>query len=478
MMLSEDFLWGGGTAANQIEGGWQKNSLVDSISDHLTQGNQKLKRKFTLNLDQKKYFYPSHLGIDFYHKYDNDIKLFRHLGLKAFRMSITWSRIFPTGEEEKPSSEGLAYYDKVFNALAKAGIKPIVTLYHFDMPINLVTKYQGFSNRHVVDLFVKFAKTVIQRYHDRVKYWITFNEINFATLPSGNLENLGIYNPKTADYTDPIDNMQKRFQALHNVFVASAKTVILAHKIDSSLLVGCMISHITLYPFTSSPEDQVETLKKDHILNDFCGDVQVFGKYPFYIWDYFKKYDIHLKISKNDKKILYQGKVDYYTFSYYMSNCISTRSHHEVTSGNLMGGVKNPYLKTSDWGWQIDPEGLYYTLFKVYDRYHLPILIAENGIGAIDKVKNGKIHDNYRIDYLRDHIKYMLKAVEDGIKLIGYMVWSPIDIVSSSTGEMKKRYGLIYVDLKSNGEGTLKRIPKDSFYWYKKVIQSNGKDLS
>ncbi|GBF03710.1 6-phospho-beta-glucosidase [Lactiplantibacillus paraplantarum] len=470
MKFENKFLWGGATAANQIEGGFLEDESGDSISDHLTQGSKTKVRKFTKTIDSNEY-YPSHKGIDFYHDFPEDIKLLGKLGIRAFRLSIKWSRIFPNGDESEPNKKGLQYYDRIFDELHKYNIAPVVTLSHFDMPINLVSKYNGFANRIVVDLFVRYASTVIKYFKDKVKYWITFNEINFACLPTGNLEVLGVYNNATTDYTNPIDNQSLRYQALHNVFIASALTVKYAHSLNLGIMVGCMISHVTLYPLTSHPTDQTKTQEEDALFNNFCGDVQVKGEYPFYIKKYFDDNNIKISIFNRDKQILKEGTVDYYTFSYYMSNCVSHSKNNETTAGNLLGGVKNPYLKMSDWGWQIDPEGLYYTLFKIYDRYHLPIMISENGFGAQDVIKNGVIHDQYRIEYLKKHIYWMKKAINQGINVFSYMVWSPFDIVSSSTGEMDKRYGLIYTDMNSKGEGSLARIPKDSFYWYQSEIK-------
>ena len=445
-MLNENFLWGGATAANQIEGGYQEGNKGDCISDHLTGGSLEINRSFTKNIDPKKN-YPSHEAVDFYHRYKEDIALFAKMGFKVFRMSIAWSRIYPTGEEAEPNEEGLKFYDNIFDECLKYGIEPLVTLHHFDMPYLLVEKYQGFLNRKVIDLYLKYVTTVFKRYKNKVKYWITFNEINFACIPMGNLEVLGIYHEKTEDYTNPYDDLQMRYQALHHVFLASARAVQIGHSINKNFKIGCMIAHVTLYPYSCHPQDMLLVQNTDHLFNDFCGDVQVKGYYPYYIKDYFKKNGINIIKEKDDDDILQDGCVDFYSFSYYMSNCISCQEGLEKSMGNLLGGVTNPYLKSSEWGWQIDPEGLRYTLNKLYDRYQIPLMIVENGLGAVDEMdEDKKIHDNYRVDYLKKHIIEMKKAVEDGIDLKGYMMWAPIDIISSSTGEMKKRYGLIYID--------------------------------
>ncbi len=477
MAFPDNFLWGGATAANQFEGGYCEGKKGDCISDHLSKGSRSEKRRFTWNIE-KNIDYPSHEAVDFYHHYKEDIRLFAEMGLKAFRMSMVWSRIFPNGDEEEPNEEGLQFYDQVFDECLKYGIEPIVTLMHFDMPFHLLKRYGGFSSRRVIDYFETYARTVFERYKGKVRYWITFNEINFACIPMGNLEVLGIYEPATTDYTMPVDDMQKRYQALHHVFLASARAVKASHAIDQRIQVGCMIAHVTLYPRTCHPSDMLYVQQQDHLFNDFCADVQVRGKYPYYIQQYFKEQGIILSIEKEDEKVLEEGCVDYYSFSYYMSNCLTLEEgEQDVTAGNLLDGVRNPYLDTSEWGWQIDPIGLRYTLNKVYDRYGIPVMIVENGLGAQDKVEeDGSIHDAYRIDYLKAHIDEMEKALDDGVRLMGYTMWSPIDIISSSTGEMRKRYGLIYVDKDDQGNGTMKRFRKDSFYWYRKVIRSNGRD--
>lgn len=478
MSFPKNFLWGGATAANQYEGGWKEGKKGDSLSDHLSGGSKTIRRRFTPVIEPD-VCYPSREATDFYHHYQEDIALFAEMGMKAFRLSITWSRIFPNGDEQEPNEEGLAFYDRVFDECRKYGIEPIVTLMHFDMPYHLLKRYGGFTDRKVIDFFVHYAQTVFKSYRGKVRYWITFNEINFACIPMGNLEVLGIYDERTSDYTQPYDDPQRRYQALHHVFLASARAVKAAHGIDPSMKVGCMIAHVTLYPYTCHPDDMLYVQQQDHLFNDFCADVQVRGEYPYYIRSYFEQQGISVKMEEADRSILKEGCVDYYTFSYYMTNCMTLgKGEQEITSGNLLEGVRNPYLEASEWGWQIDPVGLRYTLNKLYDRYGIPLMIVENGFGASDVVQeDGQIHDTDRIDYLRAHIAEMEKAIREGVPLIGYLLWAPIDIISSSTGEMKKRYGLIYVDKQDDGSGTLARMKKDSFYWYQKVIATNGDTL-
>ncbi len=477
MTFSKDFLWGGAVAANQCEGAWNEGGKGESIQDHITAGTLNKPRRFTRELDSEEY-YPSHDGVDFYHRYKEDIRLFAEMGFKVFRLSIAWSRIFPCGDEEQPNEEGLLFYDNVFDECRKYGIEPLVTLSHFEIPYHLVKTYQGFSDRRVIDFFVRYAVTVFERYKHKVKYWLTFNEINFATMPKGNLNILGILDDRTEDHNHPWDDKERRYQALHHVFLASARAVAEGHRINPQFRIGCMLCHITMYPLTCAPDDMLEYQELDHFFNNFCGDVQVRGEYPYYIKNYFRKNGIFLHIQEEDRQILKAGKVDFYSFSYYMTNCVTKRKENvELTLGNLMGGAKNPYLKASDWGWQIDPQGLRFTLQKLYDRYQIPLMIVENGIGAADELVDGKVHDPYRIEYLRDHILEMRLAVENGVELMGYTMWGPLDLISAGTGEMKKRYGFIYVDRGNDGSGSLARYKKDSFYWYKKVIASNGEDL-
>lgn len=477
MTFNKSFLWGGATAANQCEGAWNLDGKGPSTQDHRRGGGLKQSRLFDDPIIDGQY-YPSHEAIDQYHRYKEDIALFAEMGFGVYRLSIAWSRIFPNGDEDTPNEAGLAYYDRIFDELAKYGIEPLVTLCHFDLPMGLVKGYQGFSDRRVIDFYVNYATTVMERYKDKVKYWLTFNEINFGMMPHGALSVLGMLDEGLLNHTDAIDDPKARMQALHHVFIASAKTVIAGHKINPDFMIGNMISHLTFYPLTPKPEDVLKMQTMDNLINNLSGDVQVLGEYPYFAKKYMKDIGVELKLEADDLEILKQGVVDFYTFSYYMSNCVSTDQSSELVMGNLMGGAKNPYLQQSEWGWQVDAVGLRYTLNKLYDRYKVPLMVVENGFGANDIVEaDGSVEDDYRIDYLRRHISEMGKAIDDGVEMLGYTTWGPIDIVSAGTGEMKKRYGFIYVDKDNDGKGTLARSPKKSFYWYKKVIASNGADL-
>ncbi len=472
-LFPEGFLWGGATAANQIEGAWNLDGKGPSTMDYITGGNNTTPRKITPEFVPGA-FYPNHDAIDFYHHYKEDIRLFAEMGFKVFRMSIAWSRIFPHGDESEPNQAGLEFYDRIFDELHQYGIEPLVTLSHYELPMYLCKEYGGWKNRKLIGFFEHYAKTVFLRYKDKVKYWLTFNEINCLTTDFGAYFGGGML-------LKPDENKaQARYQALHYQLVASAKAVKAGHEINPDFKIGCMICYMATYPLTCSPDDILMAQKCDQINNCLAGDVHVRGEYPAFAARYFDEHGIRLEITPEDKAALREGTVDYYTFSYYASNCVTAdQKKASEIKGNIMGGFKNPYLKASEWGWQIDAQGLRWVLNHVYDRYRIPIMVVENGLGAVDVVeKDGSIHDPYRIDYLRRHIEQMREAVRDGVDLRGYTTWGPIDLVSASTGEMAKRYGFIYVNKQDDGTGDYSRSRKNSFYWYQKVIQSNGKDLS
>ena len=477
MAFPKGFLWGGACAANQFEGAWDVDGKGDSVADHCTNGSNTNPKRITVDFEPGA-LYPSHEAIDFYHHYEEDIALFAEMGFKVFRTSINWTRIYPTGEEETPNEAGLAFYDRVFDCCKKYGIEPLVTISHYELPYALVEKYNGWADRRLVDCYVRYCKTIFERYKDKVKYWLTFNEINMGALPTGNLMALGLVQGYEGPRTGIPDNEGLRFQALHHQFVASAKAVAFAHEHYPQFQMGDMNIFAAFYPLTCDPDDVLACQQRNQMVNWFCSDIQVRGEYPHYARRYFAERGIEIKTEPGDEEILRKGTVDFYTFSYYMSNCITTHETGAQVSGNGLGGEKNPYLKASDWGWQIDPKGLRWSLNEIYDRYRIPLMVVENGLGAYDKLEaDGTIHDPYRIDYLRQHIQQMGEAVKDGVDLRGYTTWGPIDLVSAGTGEMAKRYGFIYVDKYDDGTGDLTRRRKDSFYWYKKVIATNGEDL-
>ncbi|WP_317310669.1 6-phospho-beta-glucosidase [Clostridium thermobutyricum] len=472
MSFKEGFLWGGAVAANQCEGAYKEDGKGMSLVDVIPAGKERFEAFFNPKkaLETDYGFYPSHESIDFYHHYKEDIKLFAEMGFKSFRMSISWPRIFPKGDEKEPNEEGLKFYDDIFDELLKYKIEPIVTICHFDTPLYLATNYGGWRNRKCIDFFVNYATVLFNRYKGKVKYWLTFNEINMIQhIPflGGGL------------IIEEEENKEEIiYRASHNLFVASSLATKIGHEIDKENKIGCMIASGSVYPYSCKPEDIIKS-QDDNRAAYFYGDVHVRGEYPSYIKAYFKKKGIDIKMEEGDEEIIKKYPVDYYAFSYYSSRCTSTDP--EILGNgkaNIFDSLKNPYLKASEWGWQIDAIGLRVTMRDLYDRYQIPLMIVENGLGAVDKVEeDGSINDDYRIDYLREHIKEMKIAVEEGIELLGYTPWGCIDLVSASTGEMKKRYGFIYVDKDNEGNGTLKRSKKKSFDWYKNVIITNGESL-
>lgn len=473
-----NFLWGGATAANQVEGGFGEGGKGLSIADMLTNGTHTVPRQITAQTEQGCY-YPNRIASDFYHHYQEDIALMGEMGFKVYRMSIAWTRIFPTGEEPVPNEEGLAFYDRIFDDLRARGIEPLVTLSHYELPLALTEKYNGWADRRLIDLFERYARTVFTHYKGKVRYWLTFNEINCGCLPLGNYMSLGIRNPGTRDFLNQVDDVPLRYQALHHQLVASARAVIAGHEIDPDMKIGNMIAMMPVYPYSCDPKDMLLYQKNWREINWYCGDVQVQGRYPYYAERFWQDNGICLQITEEDRQTLARGTVDFYSLSYYQTNCITTHNDVAQASGNLLGGAKNPYLQTSDWGWQIDPEGLRFTLNEIYARYRLPMIVVENGLGARDVLEpDGSVHDPYRISYLREHIACMRDAIElDGVDLFGYTMWGCIDLTSASTGEMGKRYGFIYVDSDDFGNGSFQRHRKDSFYWYQRVIATNGEDL-
>ena len=428
--------------------------------------------------------YPSHEAVDMYHHYLDDIKLFGEMGFKCYRMSINWSRIFPMGDEAEPNQAGVEFYRRVFEACREQGIEPMVTLSHYELPYGLSKNYGGWKNPALIEFYLNYARTVMTEYRGLVKYWLTFNEINcllmgvFGGVMGGGMVPEGPEDVPMTFGACGWDDPQARFDALHNQFLASAKCVVMAHEIDPENKVGCMIAGNATYPRTCNPADVLKAQREQREHNFYCGDVQVRGAYPSWAPSLWKREGVKVEVSDEDAATLKAGTVDFYSFSYYMSATASA-DPKASEGGNIFGGAGNPYLEKSDWGWAIDPEGLKYYLEEVYDRYQIPLMIVENGLGAVDEVEaDGSIHDPYRIDYLRRHIEQMDEAIADGVDLMGYTMWGCIDLVSASTGEMKKRYGFIYVDKDNDGNGTLARSRKDSFHWYKKVIASNGEDLA
>ena len=465
-IFPKNFLWGGAVAANQCEGAYQEDGKGLSVQDVLPRGirgsRTKLPTEENLKLE----------AIDFYHRYPQDIKMFAEMGFKVFRTSIAWSRIFPKGDEEQPNEAGLEFYDRVFEECRKYGIEPLVTLSHYETPLYLAETYNGWTDRRMIGFYERYVRTVFKRYRGKVKYWLTFNEINsllHAPFMSGGIANM-------QGLTE-----QDLYQVAHHELVASALATKIGHEMMTDAMIGCMILSMPTYPLTPSPDDVIAAMDAEH-RNYFYGDVHVRGKYPGYMKRYFREHGIQIQFAPEDEEIL-KNTVDFVSFSYYMSVCATSDPEKQKKGlGNLLGGVPNPTLKASDWGWQIDPKGLRYVLNMFYDRYQKPLFIVENGLGAVDVLNedengNKTVEDDYRIQYLKDHLIQVGEAIQDGVEIMGYTSWGCIDVVSASTAELKKRYGYIYVDRNDDGTGTMERYKKKSFYWYQKVIESNGEVL-
>lgn len=479
-IFPDNFLWGGATSAHQYEGGRDEGGL--SVPDMMSGGSRTAPRHITSTI-RPEYHYPTEEAVDFYHRYKEDIALYAEMGFKVFRMSINWARLFPTGEESDPNPKGIEFYHSVFRELKKYGIEPLVTLSHYELPYALARKYGGWASRKIIPLFLHYCETVFNEYKGEVRYWLTFNEINILLMSAyGNINGGGILPPGddvevgTAVKVDESwDDPQKRYNALHYQLVASAEAVQMAHRIDPGNQVGCMILGRVAYPYTCKPEDVLKAQQVMRKANYYSADVQVRGAYPSFAKRLWKQEGVSLEVSAEDAETLKKGVVDFVTFSYYSSTTATDNPNVPIAAGNMMRGPANPYLESSAWGWTIDPDGLRYYLNEMYDRYQLPMMVVENGLGAEDKVEaDGSIHDPYRIDYMREHIRAMAEAIEDGVDLMGYTVWGCTDLVSASTGEMAKRYGLIYVNKYDDGTGDLSRQRKDSFFWYEKVIETNG----
>jgi 6-phospho-beta-glucosidase len=463
----EGFLWGGATAANQIEGGYAEGGKGLSIQDVMPKGLRSPRTAGPTpdNLKQ--------VAIDFYHRYAEDIALFAEMGFSVFRFSIAWSRIFPNGDELEPNEEGLAFYDRILDELEKQGIEPLVTISHYETPLHLAEAYDGWVSRELIGFYERYVRVLFDRYGHRVKHWLTFNEINsvlHAPFASG-----AINTPK--DQLTQTD----LYQAIHHELVASALATRIAHEMIPDVKVGCMVIATPIYPLSPDPADVLATLHADHA-NLLFTDVHTRGHYPGYALRRFREHGIELQITDSDREIL-ANTVDFVSFSYYYSLCeTADPGKRGPSSETVFGGVPNPTLKASDWGWTIDPIGLRIVLNQFWDRWQKPLFIVENGLGAkdelveVDGVKT--VLDDYRIAYMNDHLVQVGEAIADGVEILGYTCWGCIDLVSFTTAEMSKRYGLIYVDRNDDGSGTLARYRKKSFDWYRHVIATNGASLS
>lgn len=467
-----DFLWGGALAANQMEGAYDVdgkglcvadiNEFEDDIDIKDKQNEEVTQAYIEEALKSKDKIFPKRWGIDFYHTYKEDLKLLAELGLKLIRTSINWSRIFPNGDDETPNEAGLKFYDNLIDEMLKNGIEPMITISHYEMPLNLTTKYTGWYSREVIDFFEKYCKILFDRYHDKVKYWILVNQINLIGHESFN--HLGIA-------SDKVENlMSAKYQGVHNEMVACARATRYAHQNYPEIQIGAMVYGGPTYAASTDPEDVLATVKHNQ-MEYFYGDILMRGYYPKYAFRFFEDFDIHVEFGEHDELDL-KNTCDFFSFSYYYNRVCSKESYE---NGNE--AVRNKNAPATPWGWPIDAIGLRILLNLFYDRYQKPIYITENGIGCYDQLEDGKIHDDYRIQYYRDHIIQMQEAIKDGVDLRGYYAWGPIDIISCSSNEMSKRYGFIYVDQDDYGNGTHQRIKKDSFKWFQTAIKSNGKKI-
>ena len=469
----ENFMWGGAVAANQLEGAWNEggkglciadsNEFRDDIAIE-KKGNEELTRAYIKEaVDSKEKVFPKRHGIDFYHTYKEDLKLLAGLGLKTFRTSINWSRIFPNGDDKEPNEAGLKFYDDLFDEILKNGMEPMITVSHYEMPLNLTLSYKGWYSREVIDFFVKYCNTVFDRYAGKVKYWILVNQINLIGHESFN--HLGVAE-------DVVEDLRSaKYQAVHNEMVACARATKYAHEHHPEMQIGMMLCGGPDYPASCKPEDMLAALKHNQ-MEYFFADVLLRGKYPGYAFRFFADQGIHVEFGEQDEED-FKNTADFFSFSYYYTQVCSKESYEK---GNDV--YRNKELPANPWGWTIDPVGFRILLNEFYDRYQKPIFVTENGVGYYDKLEDGQVHDDYRVDYYREHIKQMKEAIRDGVDVRGYYAWGPIDIISCSSSEMSKRYGFIYVDLDDYGKGTGRRIKKDSYAWMQKVIASNGEDLS
>ena len=469
--FEKNFLWGGAVAANQCEGAWDedgKGMILAELDHNDTNKNHGISipirdlnylKKFK---NDKETYFPKRNGINFYHTYKEDLSLLKEAGLKCFRTSIDWARIFPNGDDMEPNEKGIAYYDDLINEIRNNGMEPIITISHYELPISLVERYGGWRSPQFYKAFVRYAKFVIDRWNKKVTYWVVINQINLSeALP---FEAIGLAKEDNRNF------WQDYYQAIHYQLLACAKVKEYSKKYPF-IKIGTMNADMSAYPKTPKPQDVIMTMKHNR-MNFFYTDVSFRGKYPGFILRYFDEEGIKIDISEDDKKLLKENTLDFLGISYYFTLCKDATCTIRQESV-----VDNPYLEKTQWGWTLDPDGFYYCLSQYYDRYEKPIFILENGLGCHDKVINNEIHDDYRIHYLKEHLLQLENALNDGVEVLGYCLWSPIDIIAASSSQMSKRYGLIYVDLDDMGNGSGKRLKKDSFYWYKKVIETNGESL-
>ncbi len=482
MKFPEDLLWGSASADFQYEGGFGEGGRGNVTGDYVTNGSHTVPRMMTYimpdgttgasamrtsipegakaYLDETKY-YPSHQATDFYHHYKEDIQLLSDMGLNCLRFSICWGRIFPTGEEETPNEEGLAFYEDIIDTCLENNMEPLITICHDEVPVYLSDEYDGWSSRHTIDCYLKLCKALFERFSSKVKYWITFNEINVLS----GFSHLGVHS------CEP----QATFQAVHHMFIANSLAIKMAKEYREDCMVAVMYALSPVYSLTCKPEDvfaQLDVRRRTL----FYIDVMARGYYPNYADKMFKELGVEIKMEPGDEDIIKANTIDYIAFSCYRSTTASAKTKLDLTG---LSFDTNPYLEQTAWGWPIDPQSIRFVCNEIYDRYQKPLFIVENGMGEVDVPdENLYVNDAYRIDYLNDHFKEIQKAVEiDKIPVLGYTMWGGVDLVSLSTGEMKKRYGWIYVDMDDLGNGTLKRVPKASYYWMKEFMETKGQNL-
>ena len=466
----DNFLWGASSSAFQIEGAWNEDGKGLTVADF-----NSFKRS-EKQADTK-------VASDFYHHWKSDIALMKELGMKVYRFSLSWARIIPDGDGEV-NQKGLDFYRNVIEELVRQGIQPFVTLYHFDLPYALVEKYNGWEDRRCVFAFERYAKVCFEAFGDLVKYWQVINEQNLMIRVN---ERMNIYE------TDDWKADKMRAQMDYHMFLAHALATKACHELVLDGKIAPAVSSTCTYPLTNKPEDVWSAKMNDAMKTVYCLDMHYYGQYPGYYMRYLDERNIVPEMLPEDKEILSHGRPDYLAVNYYRTLCTSylpeTEEHPKgsrVFRGNEVDFDQYGYcrdevnenLTRSEYGAAIDPNGLRMVLNDYYARYRLPIIITENGLGVPDELTpDERVHDDYRIDYLRKHIEACRLAIEDGVEMLGYSPWSFMDLLSSHQG-FRKRYGFVYVNREDHDEKDLQRIKKDSYYWYQKVIQTNGEDLS
>lgn len=461
-IFPENFLWGAASSAFQTEGAYKEDGKGLTVADLRCMESKK-----RLNIAD------TSTASDFYHRYREDIALMKECGLKSFRLSISWARIYPdnTGVVNQA---GLDFYDRVIDELKSSGIEPIVTLYHFDLPQWMVEEYNGFASRRAINDFITYARTCFLHFGDRVKYWLTINEEDvLANIP----------------HFSGLKSEKESWQAYHHMNIANAQVMKLYHSLNLGGKIGPCISYCTVYPATLRPEDQLVAYEVEDIYTFSIVDVLLRGEYPKYLTNRLRKKRLLFETEPGDGDLMKGADPDFIGANWYTTEVVGQYIEETESFGEYEGPelprrrrkekgfvqyYQNPFTKYSNPEWNTDGVGFHLALRKLYERFHLPILITENGLSCDqEKLENGRVHDNNRVEYLGEMVHAMALSIEDGVKIIGYNPWSFTDLLSSSQG-MEKRYGLVYVNRTNEEEKDLKRYPKDSYYWYKDCISRNG----